>query len=53
MRKFIVAILLCVAFSALVNAAERRIAYDRGGKIFVADVVVATGLWPVGFGSES
>ena len=38
MKQFIVAIFLCVAFSALVNAAERKIAYDRGGKIFVADV---------------
>jgi hypothetical protein len=38
MKQFIAAIFLCVAFSALVNAAERKIAYDRGGKIFVADV---------------
>ena len=38
MKQFIVAIFLCVAFSALVNAAQRKIAYDRGGKIFVADV---------------
>ena len=38
MKQFIVAIFLCVAFSSLVNAAERKIAYDRGGKIFVADV---------------
>jgi TolB protein len=27
----------CVAFSALVNAAPRKIAYERGEKIFVAD----------------
>ena len=38
MRQFFVAICLCVAFSALVNAAPRKIAYDRTGKIFVADV---------------
>ena len=37
MKQFIVAICVCVAFSALVNAAERKITYDRGGKIFVAD----------------
>ena len=52
MKQFIVAIVLCVAFSALVNAAERKIAYDRGGKIFVADVdgthskKIADGGWP-------
>ena len=38
MKQFIVAIFLCVAFSALVNAAQRKIAYERGEKIFVADV---------------
>jgi hypothetical protein len=38
MKQFIVAICVCVAFSMLVNAAERKITYDRGGKIFVADV---------------
>ena len=44
--------LLCVAFSALVNAGQRKIAYDRGGKIFVADVdgtqskKIADGSWP-------
>ena len=38
MKQFIVAIFVCVALSALVNAAERKIAYDRGGTIFVADV---------------
>jgi hypothetical protein len=32
MKQFIVAIFLCFAFCALVNAAERKIAYDRGGK---------------------
>jgi hypothetical protein len=37
MKQFIVAIFLCVAFSALVNAAQRKIAYERGEKIFVAD----------------
>ena len=38
MKQFIVAIFLCVAFSSLVNAAQRKIAYERGEKIFVADV---------------
>ena len=38
MKQIIVAIFICVAFSAFVNAAQRKIAYDRGGKIFVADV---------------
>ena len=37
MKQFIVAIFVCVAFSALVNAAQRKIAYERGEKIFVAD----------------
>jgi TolB protein len=52
MKQFIVAIFLCVAFSAFVNAAQRKIAYDRGGKIFVADVdgthskKIAEGGWP-------
>jgi hypothetical protein len=38
MKQFIVAIFLCVAFSAVVNAAQRKIAYERDEKIFVADV---------------
>jgi hypothetical protein len=38
MKQFIVAIFACVAFTALVNAAQRKMAYDRKGKIFVADV---------------
>lgn len=52
MKQIIVAIFVCVAFSALVNAAERKIAYDRGGKIFVAEVdgthskKIAEGAWP-------
>jgi TolB protein len=52
MKQLIVAIFLCVGFSALVNAAERKIAYDRCGKIFVADVdrthskKIADGDWP-------
>src|SRR5215475_3930086 len=52
MNQFIVPIFLCVAFSALVNAAPRKIAYDRNGKIFVADVdgtrskKIAEGDWP-------
>jgi TolB protein len=52
MKQFIVAIFLCVAFTALLNAAQRKIAYDRRGKIFVADVdgthskKIADGAWP-------
>jgi TolB protein len=52
MKRFIVAVFLCFAFSALVNAAPRKIAYDRGGKIFVSDVdgarprKIADGTWP-------
>ncbi len=52
MKQIIVAIFVCVAFSALVNAAQRKIAYDRVGKIFVADVdgthskKIAEGDWP-------
>jgi hypothetical protein len=30
MKQFIVAIFLCVACSALANAAQRKIAYERG-----------------------
>jgi len=37
MKQFIGAIFLCVAFCALVNAGERKIAYERREKIFVAD----------------
>ena len=37
MKQFIVAIFLCVASCALVNASQRKIAYERGEKIFVAD----------------
>ena len=39
-------------FSAVIDAAQRKIAYDRGGKIFVADVdgthskKIAEGTWP-------
>ena len=29
MKQLIIAILLCVAFSALANAAQRKIAYER------------------------
>ena len=53
MRKFFVAICLCIAFSALVDAAQRKIAYNRNGKIFVADVdgthakKIAEGSWSV------
>ena len=52
MKKFFVAIFLWIAFSALVEAGQRKIAYDRSGKIFVADVdgthpkKIAEGDWP-------
>lgn len=52
MKQFVAVIFVCVAFSALVNAAQRKIAYDRSGKIFVADVdgthskKIAEGDWP-------
>ena len=52
MKQFIVTIFLSIPFSAILNAAERKIAYDRGGKIFVADVngthskKIADGAWP-------
>ena len=38
MKQSIVAILLCVAFSALINVEQRKIAYEHGENIFVADV---------------
>ena len=53
MRKFLVAICLCIAFPALVDAEQRKIAYNRNGKIFVADVdgthskKIAEGSWSV------
>ena len=52
MKQLIVTISLCLAFSTLVNAAERRIAYDRNGNIFVANTdgthskKIAEGDWP-------
>jgi len=52
MKQFIVAIFLCVAFSLLVNAGQRKITYARGDNIFVADIdgahqkKIATGAWP-------
>jgi TolB protein len=52
MKQFIVASCICVAFFALVNAAPQKIAYDRSGKIFVADIdgthlkKIAEGDWP-------
>lgn len=52
MKQFIVAIFVWVAFSVIVDAAQQKIAYDRGGKIFVADVdgthpkKIAEGSWP-------
>ena len=38
MKQFSIAILLCVAFSGLGNAAERKIAYEHDENIFVADI---------------
>jgi TolB protein len=38
MKQFIIATFFCVTFSALVDAAQRKIAYERGENIFVADV---------------
>lgn len=38
MKQFSVAVFLCVALCALVNAGQRKIAYERDEKIFVADV---------------
>jgi TolB protein len=38
MKQLTIATLLCVAFSALGNAAERKITYDHGENIFVADI---------------
>ena len=52
MRQFFVAICFCIVFSAMITAAQRKIAYDRNGKIFVADVdgthskKIAEGSWP-------
>ena len=52
MKLFIVTICFCVALSELVHAADRKIAYDRVGKIFVANVdgthskKIAEGDWP-------
>jgi len=52
MKQLIFTILLCIMFSALVNGAERKIAYCRNGKIFVANVdgthskKIADGDWP-------
>jgi TolB protein len=51
-KKFFVAIFFCIACFALVNAGQRKIAYDRNGKIFVADLdgthskKIAEGDWP-------
>ena len=52
MKLFVVTICFCVALSELVHAADRKIAYDRVGKIFVANVdgthskKIAEGDWP-------
>ncbi|HEU0273344.1 MAG TPA: hypothetical protein VFQ83_02310 [Candidatus Udaeobacter sp.] len=52
MKALILAILLCVAFSAAGQAAQRKIAFERGNNIFVADMdgthqmKIATGASP-------
>jgi hypothetical protein len=38
MKQLTIATLLCVAFSGLGNAAERKIAYEHDENIFVADI---------------
>jgi TolB protein len=38
MKPLAIAIFLCVAFSALSHAAQRKIAYEHGANIFVADM---------------
>src|SRR5438067_11115669 len=38
MERIALCLFVCVAFSVIVNAAPRKIAYHRDGKIFVADV---------------
>ena len=38
MKRLTFTIFLCVAFSALSNAAERKIAYEHGENIFVAEI---------------
>ena len=38
MKQLTFAIFLCVAFSALSNAAQRKMAYEHGNNIFVADI---------------
>jgi hypothetical protein len=50
MKQFIVTIFLSVAFSAILNAAQRKIAYDRGGKISLptsmVPIQIVDGAWP-------
>jgi TolB protein len=52
MKPVALAIFLCVAFSALNHAAERKIAYEHGDNVFVADIdgthqkKIATGALP-------
>src|SRR5882724_6463901 len=38
MNRFAVYLFVCLAFSVLANAAPRKMAYERGENIFVADV---------------
>src|SRR4029453_6659303 len=37
MKRFTIALVICVTLSVLTNAAERKIAYERGENIFVAN----------------
>jgi TolB protein len=52
MKRLTLLVFACLAFSALVNAAQRKIAFSRGGNIFVADAdgahakKVTEGAWP-------
>jgi len=52
MRPLAIAIFLCIAFSVLSHAAQRKIAYEHGENIFIADIdgthqkKVATGALP-------
>ena len=38
MNRFAVYLFICLAFSALARAAERKIAYERGENIFIVDI---------------
>jgi TolB protein len=38
MKRFTIVLFICLAFFALTNAAQRKIAYERGENIFIANV---------------